>query len=84
MVYYHTRSFYKVHIIAIPKKHIPSLTKFDEDDNAPFSELMDLVKTVASKIETEYGACRVMTNLRKYQDSKHLHWHIISGGKVES
>jgi histidine triad (HIT) family protein len=27
----------------------------------------------------EQGACRVLTNLGDYQDSKHLHWHIISG-----
>jgi len=27
----------------------------------------------------EHGACRVLTNLGKYQDSKHLHWHVSSG-----
>ncbi len=26
LAYYHTRPSYKVHIVAIPKKHIPSLT----------------------------------------------------------
>lgn len=81
LAYYHTRPFYKVHIVAIPKKHIPSLTKLDQNDKELFFELMDVVKLVAVKVEEEYGACRVITNLGKYQDSKHLHWHIVSGPK---
>jgi histidine triad (HIT) family protein len=27
----------------------------------------------------EHGACRVITNLGEYQDSKHLHWHVAAG-----
>jgi len=78
LAYYHTRPSYRVHIVVIPKKHIPSLTKIGKDDKNLFIELMDIVMLVAGKIENEYGACRVITNLGKYQDSKHLHWHIVS------
>ena len=34
---------------------------------------------IAGKVESEYGAARVLTNLGEYQDSKHLHFHISSG-----
>lgn len=27
----------------------------------------------------EHGACRVLTNLGRYQDSKHLHFHVNAG-----
>ncbi|MFD1737410.1 HIT family protein [Bacillus salitolerans] len=80
LAYYHTRPSYDVHIVVIPKKHIPSLTKIENDDHDLFVELMNAVRKVASNIEQEYGACRVITNLGRYQDSKHLHWHVVSGG----
>jgi histidine triad (HIT) family protein len=54
LAYHHTRPFYTVHIVTIPKRHISSL-------------------------QSEYGACRVLTNLGKYQDSKHLHFHAFFG-----
>ncbi len=42
-------------------------------------ELIELIKSVASDINIKYGSCRVITNLGSYQDSKHLHFHIING-----
>ncbi len=82
LAYHHTRPFYPVHIITIPKKHISSLLTLDESDNALLIELMDVVKKVASKVQSEYGACRVSTNLGKYQDSKHLHFHVFYGESI--
>ena len=77
--YYHTKPFYPVHIVAIPKKHISSLITLEESDNDLLLELLDVIKQVATKVTEEHGACRVITNLGDYQESKHLHWHIISG-----
>ncbi|SET54310.1 histidine triad (HIT) family protein [Salinibacillus kushneri] len=79
LAYYHTRPSYPVHIVTIPKKHISSLITLEERDNALLLELLGVVKEVASSVTEEHGACRVITNLGDYQDSKHLHWHVISG-----
>lgn len=79
LAYQHTRPFYPVHIVAIPKKHIPSLIALEDGDNDLLIELMDIVKKVASQVVSEHGACRVITNLGKYQDSKHLHFHVVYG-----
>ena len=84
LAFYHTKPSYPVHIVAIPKKHIPSLLTLEEGDNELLLELMHVVKTVAAKVTEEHGACRVITNLGNYQDSKHLHWHIISGKLLDS
>ncbi|MDX8367984.1 HIT domain-containing protein [Cytobacillus sp. IB215665] len=83
LAYYHTRPFYPIHIVAIPKRHISSLITLEENDNELLLELFDVIKQVASKVTEEHGACRVMTNLGDYQDSKHLHWHIISGDPIK-
>ncbi len=42
-------------------------------------ELLSVIKKVAAMVTEEYGACRILTNLGAYQDSKHLHWHIVNG-----
>jgi len=79
LAYHHTRPFYPVHIVVIPKKHIPSLITLEEEDNDLLLELLSVVKRVANQIMNEHGACRVLTNVGKYQDSKHLHWHVAFG-----
>jgi histidine triad (HIT) family protein len=38
-----------------------------------------VVKQVAAQVVAGHGACRVLTNLGEYQESKHLHWHVCAG-----
>lgn len=79
LAYHHTKPFYPVHIVAIPKKHIPSLISLEESDNSLLLELLGAIKEVAAIVNKEHGACKVITNIGDYQDSKHLHWHIVTG-----
>lgn len=80
LAFYHTKPHWKpVHIVVIPKKHISSFVTLTKDDNELFLELMDVVKKLAKKVTEEQGACRILTNLGNYQDSKHLHFHVASG-----
>ena len=79
LAYHHTRPFWPVHIVVIPKLHVPSLTNLGGAPDGLLAELMDAVRKVALMVETEHGAARVLTNLGDYQDSKHLHFHVNSG-----
>jgi histidine triad (HIT) family protein len=79
LAFHHTRPFYPVHIVVIPKSHIGSLLTLEEKDDELLLELVNVIRQVASRIVEEHGACRVLTNLGEYQDSKHLHWHIAFG-----
>jgi histidine triad (HIT) family protein len=79
LAYHHTRPFWPVHIVVIPKRHISSLLMLEESDDGLLLELLRVVRGVAQDVVAEHGACRVLTNLGKYQDSKHLHWHVSSG-----
>ncbi|WP_042221565.1 HIT domain-containing protein [Oceanobacillus manasiensis] len=82
LAYYHTKPFWPIHIVAIPKRHIPSLITLEDSDNELLIELLGVIRKVAATVTEENGACRVITNLGDYQDSKHLHWHIVSGEKL--
>jgi len=77
LAYHHTRPAYPVHVVVIPKTHIPSLVTTEPGDAPILLELMGVVRDVAAELERTHGRCRVLTNLGRYQDSKHLHWHVF-------
>ena len=82
LAYHHTRPFWPVHIVVIPKRHISSLLTLEDSDGLLLLELIGVIREVAARVVAEHGACRVLTNLGKYQDSKHLHWHVSSGAPL--
>ena len=79
LAFYHTRPFWPVHIVVIPKKHISSLLTLEPEDEPIVLELLATIKQLAAQVVAEHGGARVLTNLGIYQDSKHLHFHINFG-----
>ena len=82
LAFHHTRPFWPVHIVVVPKRHVPSLTDPQGADDTLVRELLTVVQGIARAVETEHGAARVLTNLGTYQDSKHLHIHVSSGDQL--
>ena len=79
LAYHHTQPHWPVHIVVIPKQHVPSLTNLGDADLELLHQLMTVVQVVAKEVEREHGAARVLTNLGRYQESKHLHFHVNCG-----
>lgn len=82
LAFHHTRPFWPVHIVVVPKRHVPSLTDLGGAPPELLSTIMATVQEIAASVEAEHGACRVLTNLGRYQDSKHLHFHVNSGKPI--
>jgi histidine triad (HIT) family protein len=82
LAFHHTRPFWEVHIVVVPKRHVASLTDAHGADDALVRELLMVVQNVAATVEAAHGAARVLTNLGAYQDSKHLHIHVSSGDQL--
>jgi len=79
LAYHHTRPYWPVHIVVIPKRHIGSLIDLKTTDDALLIEMLTAIRQIAAQIVAEHAGCRVITNLGLYQDSQHLHWHLCSG-----
>jgi histidine triad (HIT) family protein len=79
LAFHHTRPYYPVHIVVIPKKHIESLIVVPAEDERLLLELLWVVRQTAAQVTAQHGACRVITNIGAYQDSKHLHFHVGYG-----
>ena len=84
LAYHHTKPFWPVHIVVVPKQHIDSLYTVGDDTKHIFDEMIEVIQAIAQHIEKEHGAAAVLTNLGEYQDSKHLHFHITFGKPLES
>ena len=79
LAFHHTRPFWPVHIVVVPKRHVPSLVDLGDAGEALLHAVLAVVRRVADQVVREHGACRVLTNLGRYQDSKHLHFHVNAG-----
>jgi histidine triad (HIT) family protein len=82
LAFHHTRPFWPVHIVVVPKRHIASLTTVRTGDEPDIRALLVAVQQVARTVESAEGAAGVLTNLGGYQDSKHLHIHVYSGESI--
>ena len=79
LAFHHTKPYWPVHIVVIPKAHVPSLTNLGEHPLSLVHSVLEMVRSIAADVEREHGSCRVLTNLGTYQDSKHLHFHVAHG-----
>ncbi len=72
-----------VHILVIPKKHIPSLAELESSDEP----LVGHMAQVAKQVATEQGlkGYKVLFNVNKEggQVVFHLHMHVLGGGKID-
>jgi histidine triad (HIT) family protein len=84
LAFHHTRPFWPLHVVVVPKRHVPSLTELGDHDPTIITTVMDVVRSIAAEVEREHGAAAVLTNLGAYQDSKHLHFHVSSGDPLRS
>ncbi|MEY9848442.1 histidine triad (HIT) family protein [Streptacidiphilus sp. BW17] len=80
LAYHHTRPMYPVHIVVVPRRHTPSLIDLGDGGQPLLAAVMEVVRQVAADVTAEHGACSVVTNLGDYQESKHLHIHVIYRG----
>ncbi|MDN4526859.1 HIT family protein [Fictibacillus fluitans] len=84
LAFYHTRPFYKVHIVVIPKQHILSFLEIDEETKHIMEDVFSVIQKVANGVNEKYGACTVSSNVGGYQSNKHMHWHVRFGDRIRS
>ena len=72
-----------VHILVIPKEHIPSVDGITSDNSAVVSKIFETIPRIAAEAGLTNGY-RVITNCGDdaCQTVKHLHFHIMGGKKL--
>ena len=84
LAFYHTKPLYKYHIVIIPKEHITDLVALEEEHKEIIWMIVGVAKNIIKDLNLKNNGVRLITNLGKYQDSPHLHFHLISGEKIKN
>ncbi len=70
-----------VHVLLIPKKHIPSMAEIQENDIHLIGKLFFTASKIAKKLGIEEDGFRLVVNTNRdaQQTVFHLHIHILGG-----
>lgn len=73
-----------VHVLVIPKAHIPSVAAVTEENIEAVTKVLLAVPKIASMLGLDEGGYRVITNCGEDagQTVHHLHFHILGGKKL--
>ncbi len=74
-----------VHVLVIPKAHIPSVAAVDESNAEAVSKVFCAIAKVARELGLEKDGYRVVSNCGEAagQTVHHLHFHILGGRTLE-
>lgn len=74
-----------VHVLIIPKKHIPTLAHLQEEDLPLIAHIHKVVLQLQQELGLQDGF-RLIANCDKGggQEVFHLHYHMLGGGKIEA
>ena len=73
-----------LHLIIIPRKHIPSLTQLSPADFSLIGQMVDIANQLAKKEGVAEGGYRLAINCGQEggQVVPHLHMHLLGGRKL--
>jgi histidine triad (HIT) family protein len=73
-----------VHILVIPKKHLPSLLDFNQTNATLLIDIQQAILNVAVTLKIDDPGFRVVTNVRDHggQEVNHVHFHVLGGRKM--
>lgn len=69
-----------VHIIFVPKAHIPNLGSAEAEQASVFGRMLLAMKDTATKLKIDTGY-RIVINNGHFQEVPHVHFHLLGGSK---
>lgn len=73
-----------VHILIIPKRHIPSIADIEEKDAELMGNLIFTAKKIADDLGISKDGYKLLFRVRNYggQEVDHIHLHLIGGARL--
>lgn len=84
MAFYHPKPDYPLHILIVPKQHLPSLMDVPQENSALFMALFEIVRELIVQFDLNENRYRLITNGGENQRVPQWHWHLISDHIGES
>ncbi|MBI4836703.1 MAG: HIT domain-containing protein [Candidatus Abawacabacteria bacterium] len=81
LAFHHTQPKWTLHIVIIPKQHITRLVELE--DISVIAEIFSVAQDIIKEFRLHESNYKIITNGGSFQDSQHLHFHLVSGKKHE-
>lgn len=80
LAFYHTNPSWTIHIVIIPKQHIDKLINLK---NMEFiTEIFEVARDIIKEKGFVNSNYKIITNGGDFQESQHLHFHLVSGAPL--
>ena len=73
-----------IHILVIPKEHIPTLNDLTEEHKELIGHIFTVIKQIAKEMGIAESGYRVLVNCNRDggQEIYHLHFHLLGGAPL--
>lgn len=79
LAFYHTKPSWTIHIVIVPKKHIANLVEAEPEI---IKEIFEIAQEIIREQKLDETNYKIIVNGGSFQDSQHLHFHLVSGEKL--
>ncbi|MBR0350956.1 MAG: histidine triad nucleotide-binding protein [Clostridia bacterium] len=85
LAFYDIKPVAKIHILVIPKKHIPSIAHMQKEDEALIGKIYSVINKIAEEQGFKENGFKVIVNCGEDggQEVMHLHFHILAGENLQ-
>ena len=80
LAFMHTKPSWSFHCVIVPKQHITQLAEVH--DMGIVKEIFEVAQSIILERGLHETNYRIITNGGSFQDSHHLHFHLVSGENV--
>lgn len=80
MAFHHPHPQAEIHVVVIPKKHVPSLLDPSALDGILLTSMMRAVQVTARELGLDRAGFYVRANAAAPGVTPHMHWHIYGPG----
>lgn len=77
LAFFHTKPTWTTHVVIVPKEHISSLLELD--DLEIIKEIFGVAQSLINELGLDKTNFKLITNGGQFQESDHLHFHLVSG-----
>lgn len=80
LAFHHPRPADDVHVVVIPKAHVPSILDATALDGALLSSMVHAIQEVAWALRLDETGFYVRANAAAPGVTPHMHWHVLGPG----
>ncbi len=80
LAFHHPRPVSEIHVVIIPKSHVPSILDRAALDGALLSSMVRAIQETAAMLGLDKQGFYVRANAAAQGVTPHMHWHVVGPG----